>query len=59
MWKGFMFFLRQGWKYDKRYAVYLFLNQLVNTVTPIAAAILPRVVIDELTGSGRITVLIG
>ena len=59
MWKGFMFFLRQGWKYDRRYVVYLFLNQLVNAVTPIAAALLPRMVIDELTGLGRMGVLIG
>ena len=52
--KGFAFFLKQGWKYDKRYIVWLFLLQLVGAITPLAAALLPRMVIDELTGMRRI-----
>ena len=41
-------------RYDKRYVLYLFLMQMVNAVTPVAAALLPRMVIDELTGLGRV-----
>ena len=52
--KGFAFFLKQGWKYDKRYIVWLFLLQLVGAITPIVAALLPRMVIDELTGMRRV-----
>ncbi len=53
MLKGFMFFLRQGWKYDKRYVLWLILLQLVMASAPIAAALLPKLVMDELAGAGR------
>lgn len=54
MFKGFMFFFKQGLKYDKRYILWLILLQLVTAVTPIAAALLPKLVIDELAGARRI-----
>lgn len=54
MLKGFIFFLRQGWKYDRRYVLWLILLQLVAAATPIAAALLPKLVIDELVGAQRI-----
>ena len=57
MWKGFAFFLRQGWKYDKKYIIWLLLLQVVTAVTPIASALLPKMVIDELTGMKRIPFL--
>lgn len=53
MWKGFAFFLEQGWKYDKKYVIWLFLLQLVSAVTPIASALLPKMVIDELMALRR------
>ena len=58
MLKGFAFFLKQGWKYDKKYIVWLFLLQIVTAVTPIASALLPKMVIDELTGMQRIQHLV-
>lgn len=58
MLKGFAFFLKQGWKYDKKYIVWLFLLQVVTAITPIASALLPKMVIDELTGLQRIQYLI-
>ena len=58
MLKGFVFFLKQGWKYDKKYVLWLFLLQIVTAITPIAAALLPKVVIDELTGMQRLEHLI-
>lgn len=53
--KGFVFFLRQGWKYDKKYVVWLFLLQIVKSISPIAGALLPKLVIDELTGMQRVS----
>lgn len=58
MLKGFAFFLKQGWKYDKKYVLWLFLLQLVNAVTPLSAALLPKMVIDELTGFKRMPMLV-
>ena len=58
MLKGFAFFLKQGWKYDKKYVLWLFLLQLVNAVTPLSAALLPKMVIDELTGLQRMPMLV-
>lgn len=58
MFKGLRFFLREGWKYDKRYVIWLVLYQLVNSMIPVVAALLPKLVIDELTGAQRIDKLI-
>lgn len=53
MFKGLVFFIKNGWKYDKLYIVWQALYQLVNSALPIAAAVLPRYIIDELTGAGN------
>lgn len=58
MLKGFAFFLKQGWKYDKKYIIWLFLLQIVTAITSIASALLPKMVIDELTGLQRVQYLI-
>jgi len=56
--KGFLFFLHYGWKYDKLYVVWRFLFQIVNSVMPLAAALMPKMVIDELMGKGRLDYLL-
>lgn len=48
MLKGFVFFLKQGWKYDKKYVLWLFLLQAVTAIKPIAAALMPKMIIDEM-----------
>lgn len=58
MFKGFVFFLKQGWKYDKKYIIWLFMLQVVTAITPITSALLPKMVIDELTGQKRVEYLI-
>lgn len=58
MFKGFVFFLKQGWKYDKKYIIWLFMLQVVTAITPITSALLPKMVIDELTGQKRVECLI-
>ena len=58
MFKGLRFFLREGWKYDKKYVIWLVLYQLVNSMIPVVAALLPKLVIDELTGAQRVERLV-
>lgn len=58
MFKGLRFFLREGWKYDKKYVIWLVLCQLVNSMIPVVAALLPKLVIDELTGMQRVSWLV-
>lgn len=58
MFKGLRFFLREGWKYDKKYVIWLVLYQLVNSLIPVVSALLPKLVIDELTGAKRLDYLV-
>lgn len=51
--KGFLFFLTEGWKYDKRYVLWLVLHQLIQSIIPLGWAVLPKLVIDELMGAQR------
>jgi ABC-type multidrug transport system fused ATPase/permease subunit len=56
--EGLRFFLREGWRYDKKYVIWLVLYQLVNSMIPVVAALLPKLVIDELTGAQRVERLV-
>ena len=58
MFKGLFFFIKQGWKYDKRYIMWNILSQLVNAPLPFFSAVLPKLIIDELTTQKRIMFLI-
>ena len=53
MFKGLLFFVKQGWKYDKCYILWNILYQFVNSMIPIIAALAPRYIIDELIGDAR------
>lgn len=55
MFKGLIFFIRQGWKYDKRYVLWRIFYQVVNSLIPLAAILLPKYIIDELMGEQRLT----
>lgn len=50
MFKGLYFFIRQGWKYDKRYILWRIFYQFVNSLIPVIATIMPKYIIDELMG---------
>ena len=54
MFKGIAFFIKYGWKYDKFYIIWRFLFQLVNSMIPIVATIVPKYIIDELLGERNI-----
>ncbi len=51
MFRGLTFFMRQGWKYDKKYILWLVFYQLINSLIPILATIMPKYIIDELMGA--------
>ena len=53
MFKGFVFFVKQGWKYDKLYIIWNVLYQLMNSLIPIIGILIPKFIIDELMGAKR------
>jgi len=54
MFKGLWFFIKFGWKYEKKYIIYLFLRQILSALIPIVVIIVPRYIIDELMGRQRV-----
>lgn len=54
MFKGLWFFIKFGWKCEKRYIIYLVLNQFINSLIPIVAVVMPRYIINELVGGKRL-----
>ena len=58
MFKGLIFFVKQGWKYDKCYILWNVFYQLVNSMIPVIAALAPRYIIDELMGQARPQMLV-
>lgn len=53
MFKGFYFFLKMSMRYDKKYFVYMVLNQLILFIGTIATIILPRYLINEILGNEK------
>ena len=58
MFKGLIFFVKQGWKYDKCYILWNVFYQFVNSMIPVIAALAPRYIIDELMGQARPQMLV-
>ena len=57
MFKGLRFFLKQGWKYDKKYILWRVIYQFTHSLIPILATLAPKYIIDELMGQRRLDVL--
>ena len=57
MFKGLWFFLKEGWKHDKKYILWRVIYQFVHALIPVLAALAPKYIIDELMGQRRIPVL--
>lgn len=51
MFKGIVFFIKNGWRYDKKYILWRVLYQFINSLIPIVATIMPKLIIDELMGN--------
>ena len=58
MFKGIKFFMKHGWRYDKCYIIWRVLYQLVNSLIPIVATLMPKYIIDELMGERDVYQLI-
>ncbi len=58
MFKGIVFFIKNGWRYDKRYILWRVLYQFINSLIPIVATIMPKLIIDELMGNQEISRLL-
>lgn len=54
MLKGLWFFVTFGYRTDKRYILYLFLQQFVRALQPIANVIMPKYILDELAAQARL-----
>lgn len=48
MFRGLIFFLKKGWKYDKCYILWNILCQLILVPVPLITAFLPKLILDEL-----------
>lgn len=59
MFKGLLFLLSYSWKFSKRYVFALFFLQIFSASIPLISIVIPKFIIDELLGDGRINVLIG
>ena len=51
MFKGIVFFIKNGWKYDRKYILWRVRYQFINLLIPIVATIMPKLIIDELMGN--------
>jgi|AKZA01.1.fsa_nt_gi hypothetical protein len=57
MLKGVRFLLHFCWKFNKKCIAYEMIASLCKSLVPFIAIILPRLIIDELTGEQRIDIL--
>lgn len=53
MFKGLVFFLRFGWKHDKRYVLWNVFGQLLSSLAPVLASLMPKFILDELMTGRR------
>lgn len=59
MFKGIGFMMKFTWKAEKRCIIYQVLQQILTAVVPLADIVIPKYIIDELTGAQRTDVLLG
>lgn len=55
--KGIFFLFRYFWKQDKRYTFYQLFRQLLVSLVPLTDVIIPKYIIDELTGQRRVEIV--
>lgn len=54
MLRGLLFFVKFGWKHKKSYVILNAINQLLIGILPIIIIIIPKYIIDELTGQQQL-----
>lgn len=57
MFEGLWFFVKFGWKSDKRYIIYNVAYQFLNSLIPLVTVAVPKLIIDELMGFRRMKLL--
>ena len=57
MFKSFMFLLKLIWRFNKKYIIYAALFQIVTALVPLTGVVMPKYIIDELTGLQRVEYL--
>ena len=58
MLKSFCFLLKYIWKFNKMYIVYISVLQLFTASMPLFSTVMSKYIIDELTGSRRVNMLV-
>lgn len=58
MHNGILFLLKYSWKKKKSYIIYSVMLQILTAAVPLADIVIPKFIIDELTGECRIAYLI-
>lgn len=58
MFKSFMFLLELIWRFNKKYVLYAGSFQIVTALVPLVSVIMPKYIIDELTGLQRLDYLV-
>lgn len=56
--KGNLYLLKYSWKFQKKYILYSILQELLSSLAPFAAIIMPKFIIDELLGEQRIDTIL-
>ena len=57
MFKSFMFLLKLIWRFNNKYIFYAALFQIVTALVPLTGVVMPKYIIDELTGLQRVEYL--
>lgn len=57
MFRGTAFLFKFCWKYNKRYIIYAVAYQIFYALVPLASVVLPKYIIDELTGGKQVKVI--
>lgn len=55
--RGNLYLLKYSWKFQKRYIIYAFLQEVLSSLMPFATIIVPKFIIDELLGERNIEVI--
>ena len=59
MFKGVIFLVKFFWKHEKKYIIYQVLLQILTALVPLMDIVIPRYIINELIGRGRMDVVFG
>lgn len=59
VWKNFIFMYSMLWKHNKHYLFFSMAKNILEVVSPFIVILMPRYILNELTGQSRMDVIIG